>query len=67
MQMRRTESEMQKPMAIPMKSRQSSNSGHSSDAREDNFEETTNPTWEHEAELYVPCKLCANAHADRKQ
>jgi serine/threonine protein kinase SCH9 len=54
MQMRRTESEMQRPMAIPMKSRQSSNSGHSSDARDDTFEETTNPTWEHEAELYVP-------------
>ena len=51
MQMRRTESEMQKPVAIPMKSRQSSNSGHSSDARDDTFEETTNPTWEHEAEL----------------
>lgn len=53
MQMRRTESEMQKPMAIPMKSRQSSNSGHSSDARDDTFEETNNPTWEHEAELYA--------------
>jgi hypothetical protein len=64
MQMRRTESEMQKPMAIPMKSRQSSNSGHSSDAREDNFEETTNPTWEHEAELYVPCKFRTIAHTD---
>jgi protein-serine/threonine kinase len=53
MQMRRTESEMQRPMAIPMKSRQSSNSGHSSDARDDTFEETTNPTWEHEAEFDV--------------
>ncbi|XPS73511.1 Non-specific serine/threonine protein kinase [Ascochyta lentis] len=53
MQMRRTESEMQRPMAIPMKSRQSSNSGNSSDARDDTFEETTNPTWEHEAEFDV--------------
>lgn len=58
MQMRRTESEMQRPMAIPMKSRQSSNSGHSSDARDDVSEETTNPTWEHEAELYVPHQSC---------
>jgi protein-serine/threonine kinase len=57
MQMRRTESEMQKPMAIPMKSRQSSNSGHSSDARDDTFEETTNPTWEHEAELYAYLRI----------
>lgn len=57
MQMRRTESEMQRPMAIPMKSRQSSNSGHSSDARDDVLEETTNPTWEHEAQLYVPHQL----------
>jgi hypothetical protein len=54
-QMRRTESEMQmhKPMAIPMRSRQSSNSGHSSDAREESHEDVTNPTWEHEAVLYV--------------
>lgn len=58
MQMRRTESEMQKPMAIPMKSRQSSNSGHSSDARDEVLEETTNPTWEHEAELYVLPQFC---------
>lgn len=52
MQMKRTESEMGKPMAIPMKSRQSSNSGHSSDPRENgNYEEVTNPKWEHEAIL----------------
>lgn len=52
MQMRRTESEMGRPMAIPMKSRQSSNSGHSSDPRENsNHDEVTNPRWEHEAIL----------------
>jgi serine/threonine protein kinase SCH9 len=50
-QMRRTESE-NRPMAIPMKSRQSSNSGHSSDPRENGgYEEVTNPQWEHEAIL----------------
>ncbi|KAF1842470.1 Pkinase-domain-containing protein [Cucurbitaria berberidis CBS 394.84] len=50
MQMRRTESELARPMAIPMKSRQSSNSGHSSDPRENSaLEEVTNPKWEHEA------------------
>ncbi|CAO2647762.1 Nn.00g086840.m01.CDS01 [Neocucurbitaria sp. VM-36] len=50
MQMRRTESEMGRPMAIPMKSRQSSNSGHSSDPRENGgLEEVTDPKWEHEA------------------
>ncbi|KAL6705757.1 Serine/threonine-protein kinase [Coniothyrium glycines] len=50
LQMRRTESEMGRPMAIPMKSRQSSNSGHSSDPRENGaLEEVTNPKWEHEA------------------
>jgi hypothetical protein len=52
MQMRRTESQMHTPMAIPMKSRQSSNSGHSSDPRENGtFEEVTSPKWEHEAML----------------
>ncbi|KAH7380660.1 kinase-like domain-containing protein [Pyrenochaeta sp. MPI-SDFR-AT-0127] len=50
MQMRRTESEMGRPMAIPMRSRQSSNSGHSSDPRENGtFDEVTSPKWEHEA------------------
>ncbi|CAG5143763.1 uncharacterized protein ALTATR162_LOCUS1414 [Alternaria atra] len=50
MQMKRTESQMGGPMAIPMKSRQSSNSGHSSDPRENgSLEEVTNPNWEHEA------------------
>ncbi|KAH5807447.1 hypothetical protein HBI93_242720 [Parastagonospora nodorum] len=49
MQMKRTESEMGRPMAIPMKSRQSSNSGHSSDARESSLEEISDPKWEHEA------------------
>jgi protein-serine/threonine kinase len=52
MQMKRTESQMGGPMAIPMKSRQSSNSGHSSDPRENgSLEEVTNPNWEHEAML----------------
>lgn len=52
MQMKRTESQMGTPMAIPMKSRQSSNSGHSSDPRENgSLEEVTSPKWEHEAML----------------
>lgn len=51
-QMKRTESQMNHPMAIPMKSRQSSNSGHSSDPRENSsLEEVTCPKWEHEAIL----------------
>ncbi|KAE8836781.1 hypothetical protein HRS9122_06936 [Pyrenophora teres f. teres] len=50
MQMKRAESQMGTPMAIPMKSRQSSNSGHSSDPRENgSLEEVTCPKWEHEA------------------
>nr|UVJ46734.1 SCHA [Curvularia lunata] len=50
MQMKRTESQMNHPMAIPMKSRQSSNSGHSSDPRDNvSLEEVTSPKWEHEA------------------
>lgn len=50
--MQRTDSETGKPMAIPMRSRQSSNNGTSSDPREDaSFKEVTNPTWEHEAIL----------------
>jgi hypothetical protein len=52
MQMKRTESQMNHPMAIPMKSRQSSNSGHSSDPRDNgSLEEVTSPKWEHEAIL----------------
>lgn len=51
---RRTDSDMGKPMAIPMRSRQSSNSGTSSDPRENGtFKEVTNPKWEHDAILYV--------------
>ncbi|KAF2788475.1 kinase-like protein [Melanomma pulvis-pyrius CBS 109.77] len=47
---RRTDSDMGKPMAIPMRSRQSSNSGTSSDPRENGtFKEVTNPKWEHDA------------------
>jgi serine/threonine protein kinase len=53
MHMKRTESEIGRPMAIPMKSRQSSNSGHSSDPREGSMEEVVNPQWEHEAILYA--------------
>lgn len=49
---RRTESDMGKPMAIPMRSRQSSNNGTSSDPREDGtFKEVTDPKWEHDAIL----------------
>jgi protein-serine/threonine kinase len=54
MAIRRTDSEMGKPMAIPMRSRQSSNNGTSSDPREiGTFKEVTNPKWEHDAILYV--------------
>ncbi|KAL5405468.1 Serine/threonine-protein kinase [Paraphaeosphaeria minitans] len=46
----RTDSETGKPMAIPMRSRQSSNNGTSSDPREDgSLKDVTNPKWEHEA------------------
>lgn len=49
---RRTDSDMGRPMAIPMRSRQSSNSGVSSDPRENGtFKEVTNPKWEHDAIL----------------
>ena len=51
---RRIDGDMGKPMAIPMKSRQSSNSGQSSDPRENGtFKEVTDPKWEHDAILYV--------------
>ncbi|KAF2000078.1 kinase-like protein [Amniculicola lignicola CBS 123094] len=54
MAMKRTESDMGKPMAIPMRSRQSSNSGMSSDPRENGtFNHVTNPQWEHEAQFDV--------------
>lgn len=50
--MKRTESDMGRPMAIPMRSRQSSNSGTSSDPRENgSLKEVTNPKWEHDAIL----------------
>ncbi|KAF2262603.1 Pkinase-domain-containing protein [Lojkania enalia] len=51
MAIRRADSEkMGRPMAIPMRSRQSSNSGTSSDPRENGtFKEVTNPKWEHDA------------------
>jgi protein-serine/threonine kinase len=63
MAIRRTDSDMGRPMAIPMRSRQSSNNGTSSDPRENNtFKEVTNPRWEHDAILYVcllPCPMCS--------
>lgn len=48
----RTDSETGKPMAIPMRSRQSSNNGTNSDPRENgSLKDVTNPKWEHEAIL----------------
>lgn len=44
---RRTDSDMGKPMAIPMRSRQSSTNGHA----EKGMEKVTNPHWDHEAVL----------------
>ncbi|KAF2867558.1 kinase-like domain-containing protein [Massariosphaeria phaeospora] len=47
---RRTDSDRGLPMAIPMRSRQSSNSGVSSDPRESGMlKEVTHPKWEHDA------------------
>ncbi|KAF2761347.1 kinase-like protein [Pseudovirgaria hyperparasitica] len=46
--MKRTESDMGRPMAIPMRSRQSSNTGMSSDPKE-NEKYITQPHWDHEA------------------
>lgn len=49
---RRADGDLGKPMAIPMRSRQSSNNGTSSDPRENgNMSDVTNPKWEHEAIL----------------
>lgn len=48
--MQRTESELGRSVAIPMRSRQSSNTGFSSDPRE-NGKYTTNPHWDHDAIL----------------
>ena len=49
---RRSDSDMGRPMAIPMRSRQSSNNGTSSDPKENGqMKEVTNPKWEHEAIL----------------
>jgi protein-serine/threonine kinase len=48
----RTDSDMGRPMAIPMRSRQSSNSGTSSDPKENGqLQETANPKWEHDTIL----------------
>lgn len=46
---RRTDSDMGKPMAIPMRSRQSSTNGTMEEGR--NFEKVTDPQWDHEAVL----------------
>ena len=51
---RRTGSDSGRPMAIPMKSRQSSQTGSSSDLRGlGAAKHTANPRWDHEAILYV--------------
>jgi len=47
--MRRKESDMGKPMAIPMRSRQSSNNGMNDGDR--SMDRVTDPQWEHEAVL----------------
>jgi serine/threonine protein kinase SCH9 len=52
MAIRRSDSDMGRPMAIPMRSRQSSNTGHSSDPK-DHGKQVTNPKWDHEAILSV--------------
>ena len=45
-----------RPMAIPIRSRQNSNSSHSSDPKK-HGKQVTDPKWKHEAVLYVfpPC------------
>jgi protein-serine/threonine kinase len=45
---RRTDSDMGKPMAIPMKSRQSSTNGN---GEERGLNKVTDPQWDHEATL----------------
>ncbi|KAK8190720.1 kinase-like domain-containing protein, partial [Phyllosticta paracitricarpa] len=51
MAMMRTDSDSGRPMAIPMRSRQSSS--HGFDSRERHMDETTNPKWDHEATFDV--------------
>ncbi|KAI9815338.1 MAG: hypothetical protein M1827_002818 [Pycnora praestabilis] len=46
---RRSGSDMGKPMAIPMKSRQSSNTSISDQREHKNNKQVTNPKWDHEA------------------
>jgi serine/threonine protein kinase SCH9 len=48
---RRTDSEMRKPMAIPMKSRQSSNNSEPDNDPSRSNSLVTNPQWDHEATL----------------
>jgi protein-serine/threonine kinase len=47
---RRTDSDMGKPMAIPMKSRQSSNNSQM-DSVEPRGNQVTDPRWDHSAQL----------------
>lgn len=47
---RRTDSDMGRPMAVPMRSRQSSNNGLDENK---GMEKVTDPQWDHEATLYV--------------
>lgn len=49
MPIRRTDSDMGKPMAIPMRSRQSSTNGVGEDIR--SLSKVTDPQWDHEAVL----------------
>lgn len=55
---RRTDSDMGRPMAVPMRSRQSSNNGLD---EHQGMDKVTDPHWDHEATLYVICvyRLCA--------
>ena len=48
---RRTDSDMGKPMSIPMKSRQSSNNGNADDHDQQQSATVTDPQWAHEAML----------------
>ena len=51
---RRTDSDMGRPMAIPMKSRQSSNNSQMDKHEAKASALVTDPHWEHEVVLYVP-------------
>ena len=55
--MRRTESDMGKPVAIPMRSRQSSRNGLSETHEDRPSMKINDPQWDHEAMLYVDPEL----------